>query len=71
MGGARAFGWLTPSEIAYRLGCDEARVVDLARTHHWPRVQGSGGTRIGVELAAVRRALGGRTVSGQASLAAR
>lgn len=49
--------WFTPAELARTCHSNEQEIVELARRHHWPRIHGEHGPRIGVELGAVKEAL--------------
>lgn len=51
--------WYSLEELAEHCGCTVDQIELLARRHHWPRVHGGNGSKIGVELETVRRALGG------------
>jgi hypothetical protein len=50
--------WHSPAELAIACGCSTEVIEALTRRHHWPRVHGENGGKIGIEIDTVRRALG-------------
>lgn len=50
--------WYSPGELAVHCGCSVDEIEALTRRHHWPRVHGEHGGKIGVDVATVQRALG-------------
>lgn len=61
--------WYSPDELAVHCSCSVDKIEALTRRHHWPRVHGANGSKIGVDLETVQRALGGSptTVHGSVS----
>ena len=56
-------GWYSPAELAAHCGCSVDRIEALTRRHHWPRVHGENGGKIGVDLAIAQDALNGTLVT--------
>lgn len=50
-------GWHSPAELALACGCGTDAIEALTRRHHWPRVHGENGGKIGIDIDTVRRAL--------------
>lgn len=50
--------WYSPGELAVHCGYSVDEIEVLTRRHHWPRVHGEPGGKIGVDVATVQRALG-------------
>lgn len=55
--------WYGLQELAAQCGCSVDKVEEMARRHHWPRIHGENGSRIGVDIAIARRVLGSTTAS--------
>ncbi|QGY05490.1 hypothetical protein MMSR116_29065 [Methylobacterium mesophilicum SR1.6/6] len=55
---ALAKEWYSPQELALHCGCSVEHIEALTRRHHWPRVHGENGGKIGVDLETVQRAVG-------------
>lgn len=55
--------WYSPAELAARCDCSVDRIEALTRRHHWPRVHGENGGKIGVDLASARNAVHGTLVT--------
>ncbi|MBE7204135.1 MAG: hypothetical protein INR70_40960 [Parafilimonas terrae] len=51
-------GWFTPEELATRCHCSVEHINALTRRHHWPRVHGGNGGKVGVDFETVLRAVG-------------
>ncbi|MGH1575193.1 hypothetical protein ACRAWG_36780 [Methylobacterium sp. P31] len=62
--------WHSPAELALACDCTADAVEALARRHHWPRIHGENGGKIGVDVETGRDALLGRpgTVYGRMPL---
>ncbi|TXN73853.1 hypothetical protein FV228_07270 [Methylobacterium sp. WL18] len=55
---APAKDWYAPQELAVHCGCSVDRIEALARRHHWPRVHGEHGGKLGVDLETAQRVVG-------------
>jgi hypothetical protein len=65
---APAKDWYSPEELAAHCGCSIDRIEVLTRRHHWPRVHGENGGKIGVDLTTVQRAVGSSPTTVHASV---
>lgn len=55
--------WYSPQQLAALCNCSVIRIEELTRRHHWPRVHGENGGKIGIDLASARDAVTGTSVT--------
>jgi hypothetical protein len=65
---APAKPWYSLEELAVHCGCSVEQIEALTRRHHWPRVHGEHGGKIGVDLETARRVVNNRSTAVQRSV---